>query len=162
MKKLILEAICLVAVGALLGIVTNVCRSDGIPLVASIPYEILVPCPMDRVAVNEIEPAKIPKDAVFLDASDPDVFKQHHVPGAIPMPYDDLTDPTEAEVASIRALKTSAVVVYGPIEGDFNVGKQQATDLAAQGLPRIYYVKDGLKALTDFGCEGTDCKGVAP
>ncbi len=162
MKKLIIDAAGLVLVGALLGIVTNFCRSDGIPLVASIPYEILVPCPMDRVAVNEIVPDKIPKDAVFIDASDPEIFKQRHVPGALPMPYDDLADPTEAELASIRALKTSAVVVYGPIEGDFNVGRQQATDLAAQGLPRIYYVKDGLKALTDFGCEGTDCKGEVP
>ncbi len=147
MKRFLLSTFALIALPAMLGILVNSVRPDALPLVAERPYEILVPCPMERVEVEPVTAAEAALEQVlFIDARPRDDYEKSHISGALSLPYDDLAEPSAAELAPIRQARAARIVVYGTLDHNFDLGHQQASDLAAAGLPRVYYLEGGFEA----------------
>ncbi len=152
MKRFLLSTFALVALPALLGILVNALRVNGIPLIAEHPYEILLPCPMEQVEVESVSVADVLHGQVlFIDARPQDSYEKSHIPGAISLPYDDLAEPSAADLQPVRNARAERIVVYGELDQSFDIGHQQASDLAAAGLPRVFYLAGGFGAWLEAG-----------
>jgi rhodanese-related sulfurtransferase len=162
---ILIKSIVIGAISAAIGITTNVVRSDGIPVVTDIPYEIFAPC-KDSEAVSEaVSTDELPNmggDAViYVDARPEEMFDLEHVDGAINVPYSALFGSSDEDIAKVAKAaesgKAAKVIVYGayadPASPDEKVdfGKPLAEQLIEAGIKGVRHVEGGLEALNKTG-----------
>lgn len=135
----VLRDAALIALGSsLLAVAVNALRSEGIPLVADRPYEVLVPCPEPLAEVPALAPddARVRQAGVRLvDARDAVAFATWHAPDAHALPFDWLDEIPEARTDEILAVEASAFVVYGDGD-DPDSGRELARLLAWREIER--------------------------
>ena len=100
----------LVTVGAsLVGLLSNLVRSEPIPFFAEQPYEILVPCPEPGGAVTVMEPDEtllVAPETFLIDARSEEDHDAWRLRDAVNVPFDYL-DPTPEEVMEDLARRTA-------------------------------------------------------
>ena len=92
MKRSLLQAIAIIFLSGTIGITVNYLRGDGIPLVENWQEKILneqLTGGLPAVSLKEAREAFEGGYALFVDARDPDFFKEGHIPRAINLPVKD-------------------------------------------------------------------------
>jgi hypothetical protein len=152
-RRVVLEAAAITASAALLALVVNAVRSNGLPLVASAPYEVLVPCPEPGGPVQPIEPgdpALAAQRTFLIDALEPAAFERAHHPRAVNVPYDWLDPVPDAEMRTlaraIAASRATRVVVYGD-GGRPDSGEHLGREISGRGIKNVAFVRGGALAL---------------
>ena len=151
------EAAVVGMLAALAGVVFNAARPGGLPLVATAPYETLVPCPEPGGEVAAAIAAGAPPArarAAAIAARAAGGLDAAHVPGAVSVPYDWL-DPTPdgklAELArTIAGSGATRVFVYGD-GGRPDSGEYLAREISGRGIKNVSFVRGGAPALLGGG-----------
>jgi hypothetical protein len=146
------DAVALVAVAAVLALCFNALRGDGLPLVATEPYEIFVPCPEPVGDAFPLVPADVawgdPSELV-IDARPAQAFGAWHADGAVSVPYDFLDPVAPDRVADLVSSGASRVVVYG--DGLVpDTGEELGRELAGRGMRNVHFVQGGAAAVRVF------------
>lgn len=155
--RVVVEAALVAGASAALALAVNTVRRDGLPLVASTPYEVLVPCPEPGGEVTAVEPHEevlsSPRTLV-VDARSPGEYAAAHLPGAINVPYDWLDPLPECELQalarSIAASRATRVVVYGD-GGRPDSGEHLGREISGRGIKNVAFVRGGAPALLPGG-----------
>jgi rhodanese-related sulfurtransferase len=165
--KVVLQAAGIVAASATLAIATDLVRSDGIPLVTDIEYEIFAPC-MDSEAESQAagadDLAAGPSEAVvYVDARPAAAFAAEHVDGSLSIPYSVLFGASDQDIDKVRQAaekkEAVAVIVYGiyadPADTDqaVDLAKPLAQQLIEAGLAGVKHLEGGLEELKKSGVE---------
>ncbi len=169
--KTLVQAAVIVVAGVAIAAATNAIRSDGIPLVTDIPYEIMVPCPdseADSQAANVSDLVNNDK-VLFVDARPKEIFEAEHVEGAINVPYSALFGAAKEDIekvaAEAKAKGATKVVVYGEYEdpevpGEMvDFGRPLANQLLEEEVLGVEYVEGGLKTLNTKGVKTVKRQG---
>lgn len=151
------EAAAVAAASAVAALIFNAARSDGLPLIARTPYQILVPCPEPGGPVEPLpadSPELIGARTFLVDARPADEFESRHLPEAVHLPYDWL-DPVSdlrlRELAeAIAASGATKVVVYGD-GGRPDSGEHLGREISGRGIKNVFFISGGATAL--FGSE---------
>ena len=162
-----LQAAAIVVVAGLIAIGTNAVRSDGIPLVTDLEYEIFAPCKDSEAESQAAELADLAGDAdknvLYVDARPAEAFAEEHVADSINIPYSVLFGATAEDIAKVKqemaSRKTETVVVFGTYADPEST--EQAVDLAeplAQQLIEaeisgVKHLEGGIEELKKTGVE---------
>lgn len=144
-----------VASSAVVALSVNALRGDRLPLVATGPFETLVPCPEP---IGQAEAAS-PDDArvyhastLLVDARCRADYLDWHLPGAVSFPFDWLAEQDEVDrqttsvARAIARTSKRTVVVYG--DGDNpDSGQAWAALLSSGGIKNVLFVIGGAPAL---------------
>jgi hypothetical protein len=149
------EAVVASALAALVAVTVNALRPDGLPLVASEPYQILVPCPEPGgpvSAVDAIDPAVRSPRSFVVDARSPAEFAAAHASAAVNLTFDWLDPVPEAALSQlardIAASGATRVVVYGD-GGRPDSGEHLGREISGRGIKNVSFVAGGAPALFD-------------
>lgn len=147
---MIRDAVVIAAVAAGVALAVNAVRSGrGIPLVATKPYDVLVPCPEHKGKAEALDARNLrlaERGVILVDAREAQAFTAWHPPTALSMPFDYL-EPTSPEVIrKVLATRARQVVVYGD-GGDPDSGEQLAQELSGKGVRNVFFVRGGAPAL---------------
>ena len=153
------DAVIICAIMAVIGIVINAVRSDGLPFIADKPYEIFVPCPETLGAVEMISPTdtRLTDDKTYIiDARMQTEYDAWHYRHAICLTYDylDPISPEELKNISMNIASSGSarVVVYGDGDGkEGTTGYELGRELAGNGLQNVFIVEGGADALKNKG-----------
>ncbi len=144
------DAALVVLLAGGLAIASNALRgASRLPLVATRPYDVLVPCPDFKGEATAVEAAQVSageRGLLLVDAREQPAFAAWHAPGATSIPFDYLA-PTSPEV--VRKVLSSAarrVIVYGD-GADPDSGEQLARELGDRGVRNVTFVRGGAPAL---------------
>jgi hypothetical protein len=148
-RRVLLDATAVALAGVVTALVINALRSDGLALVADTPYQTLVPCPEPGGPVEALDfrsPDISSPGSVIVDARSKAEFDEHHLSGAVNVPYDWL-DPvpedTLAELASsIAASGATRVVVYGD-GGRPDSGEYLGKEISGRGIKNVFFIRGG-------------------
>lgn len=157
-RRVLVEAAAVALAASTLALAVNAVRSDGLPLVARVPYEVLVPCPEPGGEVNPLEPTDpvVASPRTFLiDARAlRDASAAPGPPGAVSIPYDWLDPIPEADMTALaRAIASSRatrVVVFGD-GGRPDSGEHLGREIAGRGIKNVAFVRGGARALAQGG-----------
>lgn len=153
MLEIVRDATIVTVGSAVVALVFNAVRSEGIRLVQQEEYDILVPCPepVGDPEVMNADDARI-KDSrsLVLDVRSKEEFESWHLEGAKNQPFDWLGPPVDEEVNTVAkqvaASRAQRVVVYG--DGDNpDSGQEWAKLLSGARIKNVFYVKGGAPAL---------------
>jgi rhodanese-related sulfurtransferase len=144
----------IVTVGsAVVALVFNAVRSEGIRLVQQEEYDILVPCPEpvgDPEVMNADDGRIKDSRSLVLDVRSKGEFGSWHLEGAQNQPFDWLGPPVDEEVKAVAkqvaASRAQRVVVYGDGD-DPDSGQEWAKLLSGARIKNVFYVKGGAPAL---------------
>jgi rhodanese-related sulfurtransferase len=92
MKRSLLQAFGIILLSGTIGLVVNGFRPDGIPWVENWQEKVLneqLTGGLPAVSLKEAREAYEGGYALFVDARDPDFFKEGHIPGAVNLPVKD-------------------------------------------------------------------------
>lgn len=95
MKRSLLQAIVIILISGVLGIVVNAFRADGIPLVERWQEKVLneqLTGGLPAVSLKQAREAYESGQAVFVDARDSDFYEMGHIPGAVSLPVKDFEE----------------------------------------------------------------------
>lgn len=153
-KKAILvvlrDAGIIVVICAVVAIVVNMVRPDGIPLVQRQEYEIFVPCPEPLGEAKGIEVSEFKnlgeKEILVIDARDRKQYRQFHYPDAINIVFDYLVPVCKKKLKEVASSGAKMVIVYGDGQNP-DSGEQMARELAGAGIKNVYFIKGGAPAL---------------
>ena len=148
-----LEAALIAVASSGLALGVNALRECGLPLVATAPYQTMVPCPEPGGPVAGLDAGDpvLNEPRIFLiDARDRAAFESWHLPGAVNVPFDWL-DPIPAlemkllaaTIASSRAIR---VIVYGAGDSP-DSGEHLAREISGRGIRGVHFVQGGAPAL---------------
>ena len=170
--KIIIQAAVIIGVAAIIAMVTNAARKDGIPLITDIPYEIFAPC-KDSEAISENVTAdellKSGENVLYVDARPKAIFDKEHIKGAINVPYSALFGAAPEDVAKVakeaknRGVKS--VIVYGEYEdpgspgNKVDFGKPLAEQLLEAKVEGVRHVEGGLGTLNSKGISTVKTNG---
>lgn len=150
-RRVTLEAAIFGGILSAIGLLVNIVRTDGIPLVADKEYEILVPCPEPLGEVFPLEPAELAEEGTLVvDAREAEEFSEWHWPDARNVPFDFLEPVSSETVAEMIRSKARRIAVYGDGE-DPDSGRELARELAGRGARNVYYVPGGAPRLQEYG-----------
>ena len=152
LRRTLVEVAVVTLAGVLIALVFNALRPAGLPLIARTPYQTLVPCPEPGGPVEALDagnPEIFSPRSFLIDARSQAEFDQHHLSGAVNVPYDWL-DPvpeeTLAELAhSIAASGVTRVVVYGD-GGRPDSGEHLGKEISGRGIKNVYFIRGGAPA----------------
>ena len=139
------DSAIVVAVCAVVGILVNAARPEGIPLIQKSEYEIFVPCPEPVGSVNQIilpEFYRTGEDTFIIDARSRIDYEEWHYPGAANIPFNYLYPVEENTLGEIVSSGAKKVIVYGD-GGDPDSGEELARELAGRGIRNVYYLEGG-------------------
>ena len=149
----LVEAVVVTLASAAVGLVFNAVRPDGLPLVATTPYQILVPCPEPGGPVQAVVPdaATLQAAGTFLvDARSPEEYAANHLAGAVNIHYDWLDPVPEEQLLAlaeeIAASGAVRVVVYGD-GGRPDSGEHLGREISGRGIKSVHFVEGGAPAL---------------
>ena len=156
LRCVLVEAAAVALAASTLALAVNAVRPDGLPLVARVPYEVLVPCPEPGGEVTPLEPTDpvlASPRAFLIDARTPrDASAAPGLPGAVSVPYDWLDPIREADMAALaRAIASSRatrVVVFGD-GGRPDSGEHLGREISGRGIKNVAFVRGGAPALLD-------------
>lgn len=151
--RVLAEAVLVTVVATLVALTVNALRADGLPLLARVPYQTLVPCPEPGGPVVPLAPASplvASRRSFLVDARERSEFERGHLPGARSLPYDWL-DPVPEEslgalATAIAASGAARVVVYGD-GGRPDSGEHLGREISARGIRNVHVVSGGAPAL---------------
>jgi rhodanese-related sulfurtransferase len=92
MKRSLLQSIGIIIISGALGIGVNAFRAEGIPLMERWQEKVLneqLTGGLPAVSLKQAKEAHKSGDALFVDARDPELFDQGHIPGAVSLPVRD-------------------------------------------------------------------------
>jgi rhodanese-related sulfurtransferase len=92
MKRSLLQAVAIIVLSGTIGLAVNGVRPDGIPWVENWQEKVLnkqLAGGLPAVTLQEVREAYEGGFALFVDARDPDFFKEGHIPGAVNLPVKD-------------------------------------------------------------------------
>ncbi len=148
-----IEAVLLTLASSVLALCVNAFRENGLPLVARVPYEILVPCPEPGGPVTALDaaaPALSESRLFLIDARDGVAFGRSHLPGAVNVPYDWLDPVPDDEMkrlaATIASSRVTRVIVYGD-GGNPDSGEHLGREISGRGIRNVHFVRGGAPAL---------------
>jgi hypothetical protein len=152
-RRVVGEAAVVAVASATLALAVNFVRHDGLPLVARMPYEVLVPCPEPGGEVTSVEPGDpaLGSPRTFLvDGRSPEAFGRAHLPGAVNVPYDWLDPIPGADMQrlarAIAASRATRVVAYGDGERP-DSGEHLGREISGRGIKHVSFVRGGAPAL---------------
>ena len=143
------EAAVAAVVLSAVGILFNLLRAGGIPLVADEAYELFVPCPEPLGEVEGLaadDPRIRESRGILIDARSPGEFAAWHPPAAENIPFDYLEGVPDTTVRRIAGSGAIRVVVYGDGQ-DPDSGRELARELAGRGVRNVFFVLGGAPAL---------------
>lgn len=143
------DAAIIAGLCAAVAVSVNAARSDGIPLVADAPYEILVPCPEPVGEVDATAPAaaiRTESGTLVVDAREAAAFAAWHLPDARNVVFDWLEPLADDTASTLVSSGARRIVVYGD-GADPDSGRELARELAGRGLRNVTYVDGGAPAL---------------
>ncbi len=146
----VLEALVVTALCAVLALLVNALRAEGLPLVQETEYQILVPCPETSGEVETLTGLNLtgaPTETLVLDARSRGAYESWHVPGARNVPYDYLEAVASATLRKLASSGAKRVVVYGDGENP-DCGEHLAKELAGKGIRNVGFIVGGAPALT--------------
>jgi rhodanese-related sulfurtransferase len=163
---IVLQAAVIVVGAVLLAIGTNAIRSDGIPLIATVEYEIFAPCKdseAESQAADVQDLSGTDANVLYVDARPAEAFAAEHVDGSINIPYSVLfgasTEDIDKVKREIASRKAETIVVFGTFTDPGST--EQAVDLAeplAQQLIEaeiagVKHLEGGIAELKKTGVE---------
>ncbi|MBI5509169.1 MAG: rhodanese-like domain-containing protein [Deltaproteobacteria bacterium] len=162
-RPLLKQAVILAVTATLLALLVNAVRPDGLPLVATTPYETLVPCPEPQGVVAPITAgAALAAKAFFVDAREAEAYADAHLPGAVSLPFDYLDAVPKAALGALTRQivlsGASQVAVYGD-GGSPDSGEELAKEIAFAGIKNVTFIQGGVAALA---AAGAMVPGTAP
>jgi hypothetical protein len=152
-RRSLIEATVVTVASAVVGLGINAARPFGLPLVATTPYQVLVPCPEPGGPVKPVttDNGELLSAGTFLvDARSAEVFESRHLSGAVNLTYDWLDPVPEAELlalaAEIAASGATRVVVYG--DGDRpDSGEHLGREISGRGIKNVFFIEGGAPAV---------------
>lgn len=158
------DAAIVVVLAAVCALATNALRADGLPLVASEPYRIYVPCP-EPLGDVEAMPASaiswVDRRECLVDARPAADWAAWHAPGAISVPYDFLDPVSERAVSDLLDGDVVRIVVYGDGQQP-DTGRELARELAGAGVRGVHFVPGGAGAVRAVLEPEAPIEGAAP
>lgn len=153
--KIFIEAVIICAAMAVVGLIINAVRSDGLPFIADKPYEIFVPCPetLGEVEMISSNDARLMDDKTYIiDARSQEEYDTWHYGDAICVTYDYLDPISPEELKNISMNIASSgkarLVVYGDGDGrEGTTGYELGRELAGNGINNVFIVEGGADAL---------------
>lgn len=153
--QILKEAVLVCALMAILGIIINALRTDGLPFIADKPYEIFVPCPETLGHVELIKPndPRVTDPKTYLiDARSEDEYNAWHDQNAIRITYDylDPISPEELKNISMNIANSGSaqLVIYGDGDGtEGTTGYELGRELAGNGIQNVFIIQGGADAL---------------
>lgn len=149
----LLEATVVTVVAVVVGIGVNASRPDGLPLVATTPYQILVPCPEPGGPVKAVasgDPELLAHRTFLVDARSAAQYEAWHLSGAVNLTYDWLDPVPEdgllALAAEIAASGATRVVVYGD-GGRPDSGEHLGREISGRGIKNVCFLSGGAPAV---------------
>lgn len=162
--RVLWQSLAVVAVSAVIAVGTNALRSDGIPLVTDVPYEIFAQCRDSEAAADAVAAGEIDSGdgtLLYVDARPEEEFTREHVDGAINVPYSALFGASADDLERIASAASrpgiSGIVVYGSMidpdapDQPIELGKPLAQQLVETGLEKVRHMAGGLAALKKVG-----------
>ena len=151
------EALAVAACCTAVALGFNALRPVGLPLVATTPYQTMVPCPEPGGPVEAMaadDPSLALTGVFLIDARSADEFRRGHLDGAVNVPFDWL-DPVPAETiadlaGNIAASHATRVVVYGD-GGRPDSGEHLGREISGSGIKNVYFVTGGAPAALGEG-----------
>ena len=147
------EAGAVAVLAAVVSLVFNTARPNGLPLVARQPYRVLVPCPEPGGPVLPMavdDPALTAERTFLIDARPARDFAAGHAHGAVNVPYDWLDplpeDRLQELARSIAASGAARVAVYGD-GGRPDSGEHLGREISGRGIKNVHFVVGGAPAL---------------
>jgi len=139
------EAIIILAIGIVVGILTNALRKDGIPLIAD-AEAFRIKTRAEFVKVEDAYRLFENGEATFIDARDERFFLTEHIEGSMSLPA------TGGDITEIAWLAASdpIVICYASAESQRQAGVL-ADRLLASGFNRVYVLLGGLEAWKEKG-----------
>ena len=168
------QAAAMLAAAFALGLGTNAARSDGIPIVAAVEYDIFSQCADSDVKAQAVSTAELGAGGgavLYVDARPAEEFAKARAKDAISAPYSVLFGATPEAIAAVKAEAAkrgaAGIVVYGEVVDPEAPGK--AVDVAApladqlleSGLAGVKHVAGGLDALKKNGIDVVQGQGGA-
>ncbi len=153
--RIVIEACVICLIMAIIGIVINAIRSDGLPFIADKPYEIFVPCPetLGKVEMIAASDPRLQNGKSFIvDARSEEEYNVWHYEDAISITYDYLDPIPEEELKNITLNIINSgkerLVVYGDGDGSQgSTGYELGRELAGHGIPQVFVVEGGAEGL---------------
>lgn len=149
------DAAVATAVSAAVGLAVNAVRPSGLPLVATAPYQTLVPCPEPGGPVEPItsgDPSIFSERTFLIDARAAAEYRCGHLAGALNLPYDWLDPVPEDELqriaGAIAATGATRVVVYGD-GGRPDSGEHLGREISGRGIKNVRVISGGAPAVLD-------------
>lgn len=149
------DALVVVILAAILALVVNAMRTDGIVLVAKESFEIFVPCPEPMGEATAISAdAALVRDpsSLLIDVRSREEHDEWRLPGSLSRPFDWLAEQDQINLEAAEVARSVApsgkhhVVVYGD-GGDPDSGRHWAALLSAAGVKNVVFVSGGADAL---------------
>jgi len=172
--KVLLQAFIIVAGAGAVAVVTNLARSDGIPLVAEVEYDIFAKCEdseADSQAVDAAQLAERGDRILYVDARPADLYSAERVAGSINVPFTSVlsgADPEDLARVAQAAKEAAEVVVYGTFPDPYapgeevDVGRSLAEQLIEAGVEEVRHVEGGLEVLKKSGIQTVKGEGGRP
>ena len=157
------QALIVVLAAAGAAIASNLVRSDGIPLVAEVEYDIFALCADSEAQAEAASASDLGAggaSVLYVDARPAEAFAAERAEGAVNAPYSVLFGAAPEAIAAVRAeaaaRKVKEIVVYGalaePGSADaVDVAKPLADQLVESGLEGVKHLPGGLEALKKSG-----------
>jgi len=162
--RTVAQAAVIVLAAAGVATATDLARSDGLPLVAEVEYDIFSQCADSDVETQAASAAELgAKGAaiLYVDARPSEAFASERATGAVNAPYSVLFGATPEAIAAVKAeagaRKVEEIIVYGDLVepgadgGVVDVAKPLANQLVESGLPGVKHFAGGLAALKKSG-----------
>jgi predicted sulfurtransferase len=163
-SKILLQAVIVVVISALVALSFNVLRPNGIPVIATAPYEIFSECKDSSVTTTSVNAQQVRSsdvDKIFVDARPNDAFIREHVERALNVPYSVLFGAAAEDIEKVKEHRRqhpgAAIVVYGVLDrtnagqGRTDVAKPLADQLMEAGLTNVQHLAGGIVALKKAG-----------
>jgi rhodanese-related sulfurtransferase len=160
---IVVRAAIIVAATAGVAIAANAARSDGIPLIAEVEYDIFSQCEDSDVETQAAAAGDLRAGTgmLYVDARPAGEFAAGHADGALSAPYSVLDGAPPEAIAAIKAAaargNVTEIVVYGEIADPGTAGatvdlaKPLAEQLVESGLVGVKHLEGGLGALKKSG-----------
>lgn len=163
--KVAAQALVIVLASSLVAVATNAVRSDGIPLVTDIEYEIFAPCKDSEADAAAADTQDLNRSGtgstMYVDARPAEAFAAEHVSGAVNVPYSVLFGASPQDLDALKKEVGTAhpdtVLVYGvyadPADPDTKVdfAKPLAQQLVDVGIKGVKHLEGGMEELKKNG-----------